>query len=101
MLIQYFWRIMTELDHFYLRQEEPIRGCLLALKEIILHQDSGVTTALKYGMPFFSFNQKRFCYLWVHKRSKQPYIGIVEGQRISHPLLISKKRSRMKVILFD
>jgi hypothetical protein len=32
---------------------------------------------------------------------KLPYLGIVEGQRLSHPDLIIEKRSRMKIMLFE
>lgn len=42
-----------------------------------------------------------FCYLWIHKKHRQPYIGIVEGKRVNHPDLIIEKRSRMKIMLFD
>ena len=42
-----------------------------------------------------------FCYLWVHKKWLQPYIGIVEGKRIKHPDLIIEKRARMKILLID
>jgi hypothetical protein len=72
---------MKELDHFYLQQDEPIKGCLLALRQIILSQDKEVTNVWKYGMPFFCYKGKMFCYLWFHKKHKQPYIGIVEGNR--------------------
>ena len=92
---------MREIDNFYLQQDESIRGCLLALREIILSQDKDVSAEWKYGMPFFCFKGKMFCYLWVHKKYKQPYIGIVEGKRIDHPALIPEKRSRMKIMLFD
>lgn len=92
---------IKEIDNFYLNQEEPNRGCLLALKDIILSQDAEITNVLKYGMSFFCYKQKMFCYLWVHKKHKQPYLGIVEGKRIEHPELIIEKRSRMKIILFD
>jgi hypothetical protein len=92
---------MKELNDFYLRQPEPVKSCLLALREIILSRDSAVTNAWKYGMPFFCYKGKMFCYLWVHKKYKQPYIGIVEGKRINHPKLIIEKRSRMKIMLFD
>lgn len=92
---------MKELDDFYLKQEEPLQSCLLALKEIILNQDMHITAVLKYGMPFFCCKGKMFCYLWVHKKYKQPYIGIVEGRRIDHPNLLIEKRSRMKIMLFD
>lgn len=92
---------MSEKDHFYLQYNEPIRGCLLALKNIILLHDENITAEWKYGMPFFCYKGKMFCYLWVHKKQQKPYIGIVEGNRIEHPELIKEKRSRMKIMLFD
>ena len=92
---------MYELDNFYLQQDEPIRGCLLALRDIILSHDKEVVNTWKYGMPFFCFRGKMFCYLWIHKKSKQPYLGIVEGKRFNHPALLTEKRSRMKIMLFD
>jgi len=92
---------MRELDNFYFQQDEPIKGTLLALREIILQQDKDVTNAWKYGMPFFCYKGKMFCYLWLHKKHKQPYIGIVEGKRFDEPFLIQEDRSRMKIMLFD
>jgi len=92
---------LTQLDNFYLQKDEPIRGCLLALKDIILKQDENISADWKNGMPFFCYKGKMFCYLWVHKKYHQPYIGIVEGQRFDHPSLIIEKRSRMKIMLFE
>lgn len=92
---------MKQLDDFYLNQEEPIKEILLALKEIILKQDKDITNVLKYGMPFFCYKGKMFCYLWIHKKLKQPYIGIVEGKHFDEPFLIQEDRSRMKIMLFD
>ena len=92
---------MKASDNFYLQQDEPVKSCLFALKEIILSQDKDITTAWKYGMPFFCYKGKMFCYLWVHKKYKQPYIGIVEGKHIHHPDLVIEKRARMKIMLFD
>ena len=89
------------LDNYYLRQPEPIKSCLLALREIILSQDKEITTAWKYAMPFFCYKGKMFCYLWVHKKYKQPYLGMVEGKLLNHPRLLSEKRSRMKITVFD
>lgn len=92
---------MTQLDDFYLKQEEPIKGIFLALKEIILKQDTDITNVLKYGMPFFCYKGKMFCYLWLHKKYKQPYIGIVEGKHFDEDFLLQENRSRMKIMLFD
>lgn len=92
---------MKEADNFYLQQNEPVRGCMLALREIILAQDRNIAAAWKYGMPFFCYNGKMFCYLWVNKKNRQPYIGFVEGKLLDHPELLMEKRSRIKILLFD
>ena len=52
-------------------------------------------------MPFFCYKGKMFCYLWVHKKHKQPYIGIVEGKYFDEAFLIQEERNRMKIMLFD
>lgn len=92
---------MKALNNFYLRQEESVRGVFLALKELILAQDKEVTSELKYGMPFFCYKGKMFCYLWVNKKTGQPYIGLVEGKYFTQPFLLQEKRSRMKIMLLD
>lgn len=71
------------------------------MREHILRQDPHITEAWKYGMPFFCYDGKMFCYLWVHKQHKQPYLGIVEGARVDHPDLLTEKRARMKILLLD
>lgn len=88
-------------DQFYLRQPEPARSCLLALRQLILAQDKNLSAAWKYSMPFFCYKQKMCCYLWIDKITGQPYLGIVEGKHIHHPQLVQEKRSRMKIIRFD
>jgi hypothetical protein len=92
---------MNALENYYLQQSEPNRSCLLALRDFILTQSKDISSSWKYGMPFFCINGKMFCYLWVHKKYKQPYIGIVEGLKIEHPLLLQEKRNRMKILLID
>ena len=92
---------MKASDLFYAKLEEPVKSCLLALREIILTQDENITEAWKYSMPMFCYKQKMFCYVWVHKKHLQPYLGIVEGTRVHHPDLLMEKRSRMKILLFD
>lgn len=92
---------MTASELFYEKQEEPIKSCFLALHQIILAQDPNLVPAWKYGMPFFYYKQKMFCYFWIHKKYGKPYLGIVEGKRIEHPDLLQEKRSRMKILLLD
>ncbi|TXB64283.1 DUF1801 domain-containing protein [Vicingus serpentipes] len=89
---------MNEQDHFYLDKEEPNKGCLITLRNIILQQDENITTTKKYGMPCFCYKNKMFCYLWVDKKTNEPYILFVEGQNINHPKLETGIRNRMKIL---
>ena len=92
---------LNALENFYLQQKEPVRGCYLALREIILSQDENVTNEYKYGGSFFCYHGKMFCYLWFHKKLKVPYIAFVEGNKLESPLLIQENRSRIKILLLD
>lgn len=93
--------MLRPIDEYFLKQEEPARSCLQFLRGHILKQSEHITEAWKYGMPVYCYNGKMFCYLWTHKKYKQPYIGIVEGKRIDHPDLILEKRARMKILLLE
>ena len=93
--------MLRAIDDYFLQKEEPVKSYLLALRQLILKYDPNITEAWKYGMPFYCYNRKMMCYLWTHKKYRQPYLGIVEGQKISHPDLIIEKRARMKIMLFD
>lgn len=39
-----------------------------------------------------------FCYLWTDKKTEEPYILMVEGKYLDHPLLEEGGRSRMKIM---
>lgn len=93
--------MLSDLNLYYESQAPGIRSCFNALRHIILTSNRDITEAWKYKMPFFCFNGKMFCYLWVDKKTHQPYIGFVDGNLIEHELLIQEKRSRMKVLFID
>jgi len=93
--------MLRPIDQYFLQQNEPVKSCLQLLRMHLLKKDEHITEAWKYGMPFYCYREKMFCYLWVHKKYKQPYIGFVEGRHIHHPDLIIEKRARMKILLID
>ena len=93
--------MLRPIDNYFLQHDEPVKSCLQFLREHILKQGENITEEWKYRMPFYCCNKKMFCYLWLHKKYHQPYIGIVEGKRINHPDLIIEKRARMKILLID
>ncbi|WP_428665016.1 DUF1801 domain-containing protein [Runella sp.] len=92
---------MREIDTYFLEKAEPAKSCLLFLRSYLLNLDSNIRETWKYSMPVYCYNEKMFCYLWTQKKSGQPYIGIVEGNKIHHPLLIQEKRTRMKILLLE
>ena len=93
--------MLSDLNQYYESQTPEILDCLNALRHIILNSNQAITEAWKYKMPFFCYNGKMLCYLWIHKKTQQPYIGFVDGKLLNHELLMQEKRSRMKVLLVD
>ena len=93
--------MLRPIDDYFLRHAEPIKSCLQFLREHILTYDKNISEAWKYGMPFFCYKGKMFCYLWTHKKLGQPYIGVVEGSLIHDKDFITEKRARMKILLID
>ena len=90
--------MLEELHNYYLNKKEPNKSCLLALRSIILDQDTNVTETQKWGMPCFCYKKKMFCYLWTDKKTEEPYILMVEGKYLDHPELEEGDRSRMKIL---
>ncbi len=92
---------MQPPDYLFSQQNESIKATLFALSKIILQQNENIVQTWKYGMPFFCYQGKMFCYLWVHKKYQQPYIGIIEGKWFDEPYLLQESRSRIKIMLFN
>ena len=93
--------MLRPVDNWFLQHEEPVKSCLAFLRDHILKYSVAVTETWRYGMPFYNYHGKRFCYLWVHKKFHQPYIGIVDGNKVVHPDLMKESRTRMKILLVD
>ena len=89
---------MSDNTNFYLRQEEPNRSCFLAMRTIVLRSDTEVEETVKYGSPCFLYRGRMFCFLWMDKKTSEPYFLLVEGKRLNHPMLEAGDRKRMKVL---
>ena len=93
--------MLREIDLFFLQQNEPLKSCLHFLRTHILAYHPQVYEAWKYNMPFYFYKDERFCYIWVNKKTQQPYIGFTDGKLLEHPKLIAENRSRMKILELD
>lgn len=87
----------NEIDNFYIIKEEPNKSCLLALRALIVSSDTKINETIKYGMPCFCYAKKPLFYLWVDKKTDEPYILMVEGKKLLHPKLEDGNRSKMKI----
>lgn len=93
--------MLKTVDKIYAKWDEPQLSCLLALRSIIREQDSGITETVKYGLPCFCYNDRHFCYLGINLRNMHPYLLMVDGNKLNHPLLDQGNRKRMKVFEVD
>lgn len=89
---------MENIANFYIQQDEPNRSCFLAMREILLQSDTEVEETIKYGSPCFVYRDRAFCYLWKDSKTNAPYFLLVEGKRLSHPMLEAGDRKRMKIL---
>lgn len=92
---------MKAADSIYDKWDEPQHSCLLAMRQIILSMDSNISETVKYGLPCFCYGSKHFCYLNTIKKTNAPYILMVDGNRIDHPMLEQGDRKRMKILVVN
>ena len=93
--------MFSPLEEAYLKYPEPIQGCLLGVRELLLQLDPRLDESLKWGMPFFTYQKKVCCYLWVDKKKKWPYIGWMDGRDMQHPALVKGERKRIQILWLD
>ncbi|WP_417353065.1 DUF1801 domain-containing protein [Flavobacterium alkalisoli] len=93
--------MLRPIDNYFLQKQEPVKSCMLYLRDYIAKFDAGITEDWKYGMPFFCFKGKMLCYLWTDKKTGQPYIGFVDGKLLDFPQLKQEKRARMKTFAIN
>jgi len=92
--------MLNPLDNFFEEKDEPMKGCLQYLR-LLLTSYENITEHWKYGLPSYYHKGKMFCYLWIHKKYHQPYIGFVDGNKIDHEDLLQEKRAKMKILLVN
>ncbi len=89
---------MSKLDEFYLDQKEPLGSCLIALRDLIKAYNDQITERWYYRLPCFFYKDKIFCYVWIDKKTQNPYIAFYPGTKLKHPLLEQGNRTQSKVL---
>lgn len=90
--------MLNKIEEFYDKQIEPNKSCFLALRSLTLNYSNEIQELVKYGLPFYYYKKKPFCYFWKDKKTNEPYVGIAKGFLIEHPTLIKGDRTRIKIL---
>lgn len=92
---------MKKLDEYYQRLEEPMRGCHLAIRQVLLNLDEQIEETWKWSTPFFTYRKKMLCYLWIDKKDRFPYLGIYGGDLLNHPALVQMHQAKIRKLVIN
>ena len=73
-------RLENPLEHYYNKQNDTTKACLLALKSIIMSVGPQIVHFRKYQIPFFRYKNFIICFLWVNK--KKILLGLVVDKKV-------------------
>ncbi|MHA4811316.1 hypothetical protein ACX0G9_24660 [Flavitalea flava] len=88
-----------ELESYYLKQPEPVQGCLLALKSIILSTKLEISHRRAYQIPFFYYKEKKLAFLWVNR--KRLLFGIVTDSSMLELREGARRKNKYETIAID
>jgi len=88
-----------ELENYYLKQPEPIQGCLLALRSIILSVDKRISHRRAYQIPVFYYEDKKLAFLWVNR--KKLLFGIITDKSLMEPAEGARRKNKYEMIEVD
>ena len=92
---------MKALDAYYDGLAEPLQGYMLAVRKIMLDLDEEIESTWKWSTPFFLYRKRMLCYLWVDKKTREPYLGIYGGDALNHPSLVQKHRAKIRKLMLN
>jgi hypothetical protein len=90
--------MLSDLELFYVNRNAEEQELLLFLRRYILDASIFISEHYKFKTAFFYLNGKMFCYLGQEKKSRQFYIGFVQGKQLSHPALVQGNRKQIKIL---
>lgn len=89
---------MTEnsLNNYFLNLPEAEQQCFLYLRDYLKNFNQEITEHLKFNVPFYYYKNKWLCYFTYQPKTKQSYIGFVDGKFLKHKKLEFKGRTLIK-----
>ena len=93
--------MLQKANNPFVNSPEPDRSCLLYLRKFILDFSSDISESWKFNTPFYYFKGKWLCFISYDKKTSVIYVSMVNGNKITHPKLLSEGRKKMKIFYVD
>lgn len=72
------------IDHYIETQKPEIQAILKPLRAMILKASPKMQEKLNYGVPFYYYHGRWFCYVCFIKSRKQVELSFINGQELSN-----------------
>ncbi len=95
---------MNPVEIYILKQDKSHQSILLFVRQIIFETFPEINEKFKYGIPFYYYKQKPFCYLNIPKKKKYVDVGFVKGFQLSNKqdvLVAGNNRNSVKSIQYS
>jgi hypothetical protein len=93
--------MLNDLENYYFSLPEPDKSTMLYLRSFILNYSENFTEHFKFKIPFFYYKGKWCCYLSTEKKTKNIYIGFINGSKMKNKKLVAGKRTMIKILYVD
>lgn len=89
-------RLINPLEHYYDKQNDTTKACLLALKSIVMSVDPQIVHFRKYQIPFFRYKNLGISFLWVNK--KKLLLGFVVDKKAMTQENMKRPKDRISTL---
>jgi len=85
-------------EQYIFNQREPFQSIMLYVRSVILRTLPNVEEKYNYGIPFYHYNKKPFCYFNILKRTNFVDIAFVKGAQLKEQFPVLKDYNNRKYV---
>ena len=89
---------MNPAEQYIFNQKEPFQSIMLYVRNVILRTLPNVEEKYNYGIPFYHYNKKPFCYFNILKRTNFVDIAFVKGALLKEQFPLLKDYNNRKYV---
>lgn len=93
---------MKPTEEYILRQSEEFQQILFYVIDVVEHELTDAELLLKWGVPYFYYKRKPFCYLAPNKKKGFVDVGFAKGFQLKfhQDVLVDENRNTVKSLRF-